>query len=394
MRLYISVLLTLLCFCACSGVTSETLAEAPAETEIETEISGYGLAEIQASVLPQIPEEAEDEPVETETASEPDEPNEPETPGEIDYNVIKPNESGNIMVIMYHGLSDGNNKYDRSERDFINDLNVLYNQGYHLISMKDLTEGNISTPAGCTPVALTFDDGKSSAFSMIEQDGELVPSPGCMVDIINRFCEEHPDFGKAGAFYIMGRGGEAFSGAGTLAERFNYLIGNGFELGNHTWSHGQLSNMNAARIQEEIGKLDRLIRENSDGFIPNTLTYPYGLRPKASLRQYVLEGSYNGEEYAYAWGIREAPSNITANPFHVAFDRLNVPRVRATDDSNAEYDVQDLGYFLRFYQNNPERRFISDGDPNRISVPESLKHLINPEAIGERELFIYGETAP
>jgi peptidoglycan/xylan/chitin deacetylase (PgdA/CDA1 family) len=356
----------------------------------EEKIESEGLAKI----LPPEPgayEEQTDSPDAADNGEQllvPEPSDEPHAPEPIDYQTIRPDESGNIMIIMYHGLVEKTTTYDRSPADFINDLQTLYDQNYRLISVSDLANGHITTPAGYTPVALTFDDGKTSTFSMMEQDGVLIPTPGCMVDILNRFCEEHPEFGKAAAFYINGDN-DAFSGSGTLAERLAYLLDAGYELGNHTWSHATLNKLDAAGVQREVGRLDQLIRDLVPGYVPNILSYPFGIRPTEALRKYALEGVYEDRAYSYIWGMREGQSNVTANPFHIKFDPWNVPRVRASDDSTPAEAVQDFWFELRNYEKNPNRRYISDGDPSRVSVPESQADKIDPDALGGRELFVY-----
>ncbi|MCL2664740.1 MAG: polysaccharide deacetylase family protein [Defluviitaleaceae bacterium] len=311
-----------------------------------------------------------------------------EEPAEIDYFAVKPDESGNIMIIMYHGITDENTpSYDRSTEGFLQDLNTLYSQGYRLISMSDLINNRISVEAGCTPVVLTFDDGRSSAFSLVETEDGLRVKPGCAVDLLLKFCGDHPDFGLAASFYINYYS-EPFQGGGTVAERLNFLTAIGFEIGNHTYSHIQLNELDAIGIQEEIGRMDAWIKELT-GTAPVALSYPFGIRPVSDLREVALNGSHGGIDYSYPIGLREGQSIVTANPAHVQFDPLNAPRVRGTDSSTSDNEVQDLGYFLRFYERNPNRRYISDGNPLRVAVPAGSKNLIDPDKLQGAELFVY-----
>lgn len=391
-------MIPLLLLTACMNDAQPTGMESTAAVETETPPPAGDGAEV-TSLSSAAPSEEAPDTSETNSYEPPASPEalndntEPEpplaVPIEIDYEQVKPNESGNIMIIMYHGLSGSNpEKYDRKTSDFINDLQTLYDQGYRLIALNDLMDGHITVAAGYTPVVLTFDDGKNTAFSLARQEEAWVPVSGCAVDIIEQFFAEHPDFGKAATFFVNGSK-DPFAGQGTLAERFAYLLDNGYEIGNHTYSHTELNGLNAAQIQEQIGRVDQTIRTLCPGYVPRALTYPYGIRPKESLRAYALDGEYDGQAYHYDWGLREGQSIISANPFHVAFDPLNAPRVRGTDDTTPEYDVQDFGYFLRYYENHPERRYISDGDPNRVSVPEVNAQNINETALGGRELYVY-----
>jgi len=297
-------------------------------------------------------------------------------------NCLKPNEAGQIMVIMYHGISSEgrNNDLERSAWAFRNDLEKLYERDYRLIKLEDLISGNIDIPAGKTPVILTFDDGERSAFSLVEGEAGLEPSPNCAVGIINEFCREFPDFGKAAVFYINAYK-EPFYGAGSVEERFNYLIENGFELGNHTYSHVNISKLNKDQIEEELEKLDSYVNKYLPDYNMQSFCYPYGERPcDDRLKPYVL----NGRGYSYEIALKAGPTGTAGMPWHIDFDRLNFPRVRGTD-----YAKYDLGWYIKYYDNNPHLRYVSDGNRDVISVPESYGDKIDEDKIGGRKLNIY-----
>ncbi|NLK97852.1 MAG: polysaccharide deacetylase family protein [Epulopiscium sp.] len=304
---------------------------------------------------------------------------------EIDYQKVRPNELGHIMIIMYHGIVESNppSPYQRTVEGLKEDLKYLYENGYRPISMRDYIDNNISVEAGCTPVILTFDDGISSSFSLIEENGELKPTPDSAVDIMNRFYEEHPDFGRHAVFYINGDN-DPFAGAGTFKERVEYLINNGYEVSNHTYSHAHLSKLGAEEIQEQIGKVDQMIKEALPGYILDSFSYPFGERPKEELRHLIEKGSYNSKEYSYKIGLREGPSGPFVPINHIKFDSLNVPRVRGSRGEEG-----DLGWYLEYYEKHPEYRYISDGNPNRIAIPKSEEENVNKDNLGDKELYVY-----
>ena len=303
---------------------------------------------------------------------------------------VFPNEVGEIMILVYHGLHEENpGPYDRLTEDFWNDLQALYDKGYRLISMEDLVNNNITTAAGYTPVVLSFDDGSPSAFSLMEdEEGNLVPVPGTAVYIISAFYEKNPDFGRTAIFFINGQP-EPFRGAGTMEERFAFLIDNGFELGNHSYTHGNFSRMNAQRLQRDIGLMNQFILRYANGFEPLVLAYPFGIRPRVSLRGYALEGEYNGIGYSYAWALRVGNTGVPAVPHHIHFDPSNVSRVVASDQSTDSYVVPDLWHLLRRFERHPYLRFISDGDPDVITVPRHLANYVNLDSLGDKQLVIY-----
>lgn len=296
-----------------------------------------------------------------------------------------PNEAGDLMIIMYHKIVDypTSSNLERNADDFKNDLQRLYDEGYRLISIKDLINNDINIENGYTPVVLTFDDGWSTAFSLTDKAGELVPRENCGVDIINKFTEEHPDFGKAAVFYINGYL-EPFKGAGTLEERFRYLLDNGYELGNHTYSHSNLSKLSGTEIQNEIVSLDLYVKYVIPDAEMLSFCYPYGIRPKEDMRELALNGEYTEKAYSYQWALRAGPSNASAVPNHIKFDPLNIPRVRGTNN-----EKMDLWWFLDYYKENPHLKYVSDGDPKTISVPKGNENLVNKDNLGDKNLNLY-----
>ena len=317
------------------------------------------------------------------TGSEPVETIFPEIT-DIDYTAVRPYEVGQIMIIMYHGLvkTEAEEKiYQRSIDNFKNDLQTFYDRGFRLISMKDWLDNNISTPAGYTPLILTFDDGKSTSFSLEYADGKLRPSKDCAVDIMIKFYEEHPDFGNTAMFFINQ---SPFKGEGTLEEKFKFLLDHGYEIGNHTMNHRQLSKMNAVEIQNEIGGIDRLIKENAPGYKPCAISYPYGERPLKALHELILNGVWEGGAYQYRAAVSVGQSGSPSAVNRIGFDPINVPRVRGSNNQET-----DMGWMLKQYESKPELRYISDGNPGRIAVPRQFAGNVDTDSLNGKELFLY-----
>jgi len=300
---------------------------------------------------------------------------------EIDYQQIQPNEIGHIMVVMYHGIMD-NPPYHRTEEDFWKDLKYMYDHNYRPISIQDYVKQNITIEAGYTPIVLTFDDGLPSTFSLIEENGELKADPHCAVGIMERFSETYPDFKARATFYINGH--DPFEGAGSVKDRFEYLIERGYDISNHTDTHADLASLNAEEIQKEIGKVDAMIKGILTDYSMDTFSYPFGKRPKEELRKWIGAGSYEGHEYTYQMAFREGPSGPFVPPIHTQFEFYNVPRVRGSEGAEG-----DLWWYFDFYEKNPKQRYISDGNPNRIAVPEGKESNIQVEALQGKEIYTY-----
>jgi len=305
---------------------------------------------------------------------------------EIDYEVVKPNELGHIMVVMYHGLTEETSKnvYRRKIEDFKNDLKYFHENDYVLTPMSEFVSGKINVPAGKTPIVLTFDDGLNTAFTMEEVDGELKVKEDTAVDIINKFAEENEGFRKACMFYVNGDN-NPFQGAGEVKDRFEYLVANGYEVSNHTYSHADLETLNAEDVQKEIGLVDKMIKDNlGEDYAVNTLSLPFGKRPVEENKKYILNGSNEGHEFSYKIAFRAGPSAPYRPYYHIGYDDLNAPRARGNSTEDG-----DLGYYLKYYEKHPEKRYISDGNPNRLSIPEGYEEYLNVDKLKDIEIYTY-----
>ncbi|MFT9498276.1 hypothetical protein, partial [Anaerosolibacter sp.] len=122
---------------------------------------------------------------------------------EIDLQVVKPNEAGQIMVLMYHAIGEPEAEFTRTPENLRKDLQYFYENGYRPISLQDYLSGNITTEAGYTPIVLTFDDGWQNNFSLIQDTkGDWIIDPNSAVAILEKFNEEHPDFPLEATFFV------------------------------------------------------------------------------------------------------------------------------------------------------------------------------------------------
>ena len=49
-----------------------------------------------------------------------------------------------------------------------------------------------------------------------------------------------------------------------------------------------------------------------------------------------------------------------------------------------------MHWFLDHYDENPEYRFVSDGNPYTVSVPRELLHNVNMDSLGDKTLLVDG----
>jgi len=312
---------------------------------------------------------------------------EKQVPPVIDLKEVKPNEAGRIMVVMFHNFIEkyekGDKAYTTTFSEFEKLLDTLYTSGYRLISLSDYLTGNISVPAGCIPMVFTFDDGTSGQFNLIEENGTFKVNPKSAVGILEEFNKTHPDFGLKGTFFIN-LGNQTFGSVGTLKQRLEYLVGMGFELGNHTYSHINLKEdgKTAAIIQEEIGKNQKKMHELIPGYDFVAFSLPYGA-PAKELTQYVIKGEFEGTKYENP-AIMEVGWDPAPSPFSTKFDPYSTHRVRASGITPVD---QDLAWWLKNMKR--DNQYVSDGNPDTVAIPESYLEYVNLEMVGDRKLLTY-----
>lgn len=309
-----------------------------------------------------------------------------ESAPQIDLSKVKPNEAGRIMVVMFHNFVEtyksGDKDYTTTFKAFGELLDTLYESGYRLTSLNDYINNDIKTAAGYKPMVFTFDDGTAGQFSLVEENGILTADRQCAVGIMEEFNKTHPDFGLEGTFFVN-LGDNTFAGKGTLSERLKYLIDKGFEIGNHTYTHINLKKTkDAATVQKEIGENQKKMYELVSGYKFNAFSLPYGL-PTKELQQFVIKGEYDGVEYENH-GIMEVGWDPALSPVNVKFNPLSIHRVRASGIVPVDAD---LAWWLK--QEKKDSQYVSDGNPETITVPEAKAGTVDKGKLGGRKLVIY-----
>lgn len=304
----------------------------------------------------------------------------------IDLNVVKPDESGKIMVVMFHNFVDAYKKGDKDYTTTFNDfrtlLQTLYDSGYRLISLSDYMSGSISTPAGFIPMVFTFDDGTAGQFNLVEENGKVSVNRQSAAGIMEEFNGIHPDFGLKGTFFVN-LGDNTFTGKGTVSERLKYLIDKGFEIGNHTYTHINLKKAKTAdEIQKEIGGNQKKMYELIPGYAFTAFSLPYGL-PSKELQQYVEKGEFEGVKYLNK-GIMEVGWDPSLSPYSGKLNLLSIHRVRASGIVPVN---SDLAWWLK--EMKRDKQFVSDGDPSTVTVPKGKETLLDTQRLQGRTLITY-----
>ena len=298
------------------------------------------------------------------------------------YREKKVNELGNVPIMMYHGIIDteetqytgGNvdkNGYNRMAKSFREDLEFYYKSGYRMIRLNDYINGIIDVPLGYSPIILTFDDGDKNNFNVLgkNSDGTLQIDPNCAIGILEEFKKKYPDFNVTATFFVMDG---IFNQSAYNEDILNYLVENGYDVGNHTTIHPDFTTIGTAKTQEVVGKMYQKL----DSLLPNKyvkiVALPYGSPYKKDHENfsYILKGTYNDYSYETESTLRVG-WEPELSPFNKDFDKTFLKRCRAYDNDGKEFDIKMV------FTNLEKNRYISDGDKDTIVIKESSESKIN-----------------
>lgn len=280
---------------------------------------------------------------------------------------LAPNELGDVPVLMFHQIRpDPQSEYDITPDDFHAVLERLYREGYRPVTASDLVAGRLDVPKGTTPVVLTFDDGTVSQ-AALREDGSI--DPASAAGMLIEFAKGHPGFEPAATFYVNR---DPFAAGDRTAALLQALLGQGFEIGNHTRDHLNLGELGPRQVQEQFVAQQRIIRELAPDATIETMALPFGVLPDRP--GLAVKGTWDGESYRFK-GVMLVGAEPAASPYSTSWDAAGIPRVRATLDSSLEYGFV---YWFDRLAERPQLRYVSDGDPDRITVPADRRGEVAP----------------
>ena len=287
------------------------------------------------------------------------------------------NELGRVMILEYHKIDHPEGRWTRTPVNFRADLQRLWEKGYRLVALTDLLDGKIDVPAGMTPVVLTFDDSSPGQFRYLEKNGAVEVDPDSAVGILEALAREHPEFGRKATFYVLPAAdppNRLFNQPAYEEQKLRYLVSRGFEIGNHTLWHANLSRYGEETVRKQLAQAQERIQRHVPGYRPRTLALPMGAYPREI--GWAVRGSINGTSYEHD-AILMVSGGAAPSPFSKTFDPLRLNRIQALEP--------ELSSWLGYFDKHPEARFVSDGDPRTVAVPKGKKDEVrNPLPQGLR----------
>ena len=282
---------------------------------------------------------------------------------------LKPNELGWIPILLYHHFGPVPDDLTRTPEQFLGDLQWLYDNDFYVVNVGDYIDNTMEIPAGKRPVMLTFDDSGISQFSLAPlPNGQLAIGEDSAVAILETFFSEHPDFGRGGHFAILPDRAFAWPDAWDQQQysgaKLNWLVQNGYELGNHTLDHANLAELSVDEIHYQLAEAELYTREK---FIADArldiVTLPYGGYPMGGDDTVFKGFHYEGEFFEYA-GVLLVGANPAVSTLSKSYDPYAIPRIQA-------YDAE-LENWFGFIEENPGIMYVSDGNPDTVTVPSNL----------------------
>lgn len=284
---------------------------------------------------------------------------------------FSPNELGRVMVLEYHLIGYPEDRWRRTPENFRKDMQMLYDNNFYPVSVHAIASGELDVPAGKTPFAMTFDDSSAGQFRYIEKDGNLVIDPNCALGIMEDFKKKYKDFPLTATFYVLPAIKPTlrlFAQPEYKKQKLEWLQKNGYEIGNHTWYHAQLSKLSDTEAQKHLAMFVKEIREFIPDYEVKSLALPLGMHAKN--RSLEESGEFEGIRYKHE-SVMLVGSATSVSPYSKKFNKLGIQRVQA-----GEHTENPENFMKSQIKHNT--RFVSDGDSKTISAPDALKDEINP----------------
>lgn len=325
----------------CGTEQSATTERGPCVTEDAGELAALPAGESRGGVTPSVPSSV-DSP-ETATAGH-----------------LPPNEAGQILVLEYHLIGEPGGRWTRTPEEFRADVTRLIAEDYYPINLIDLALGRIDVPLGKSPVVLTFDDSSS---------GQCRYSPAGMVDeasacgILIDAARTHPeDWRTRATFFVLIEvdvpDRELFGQPEWTQRKLNELVQMGFEIGSHTVSHIPLGGASDETIRKQLAEAEATIERLIPDYEVRSLSLPMGSYP--ANERLLRSGDWQGQSYDLQAAV-EVAGGPSPSPHAAAFDPFHIRRTQVFGG--------ELDYWLDYFGEHPELRYVSDGHPETVAIP-------------------------
>lgn len=294
------------------------------------------------------------------------------------------NELGRIPILMYHAFvfdEENTDDWTLTFDQFREQLDWLVANDFVMVGMNSVLTRDFDVPAGKKPVILTFDDASGGQFRLQQSaDGGLEINPDTAVAILEEYRQAYPEFAGPAFFAVLPDWCFTFpddNDPSTCEERLAWLIDRGYEIGNHTMEHLNLTDAPLDEVVYQVHGPTQWFGERISG--PNNLTdvlvLPYGAYPaQDDIRAMLFDGfQVEGGVFAPTL-ILEVGASPARSPFHIEWTP-NLSRYNTAPDIFWQWaESMDSGETVVF---------VSDGDAGTVTIPEGWEEALNQDLVTE-----------
>ncbi|HYH12503.1 MAG TPA: polysaccharide deacetylase family protein, partial [Thermomicrobiales bacterium] len=310
---------------------------------------------------------------------------------------VRPNELGGVPIIMYHAFVHdiaSTDEWTLTFDQFREQLDWFRENDFVMVGMQSMIDGRFDVPAGKRPIILTFDDSSAGQFGLQEAPGGgYEVKPDTAVGVLEEYARQYPEFAGPAFFAVLPW--NCFESEGdpsSCEERLNWLIDHGYEVGNHTYDHVDMTDVSSEFFAESIGSMKQWINERipqGPGNLSDVLVMPFGAFPDRDLhpdqRSWLAEGFWYMGEPVNLDLVLAVNGGPAFSPYSVSFYPAETFRIAS------EPGV--LGYWQEQITSGESLIFESDGDPDTVTVPASYQDAVDTGKLQSKglELRVYAD---
>ena len=163
-----------------------------------------------------------------------------------------------VPILMYHEISEVNNPWCVSPSDFEKQMQYLKEQGYQTITLKELNSG-VKEQRETTSkfVAITFDDARKGVYTYAGPILDKLKFKAT-VYLVPLWLEHNCN--------LPSENYSEFMSWPELKE----LVGKGWEIGSHSWSHLNLTTLDQKQLIEELTKMPNSVYNDGERLLFTT----------------------------------------------------------------------------------------------------------------------------
>jgi peptidoglycan/xylan/chitin deacetylase (PgdA/CDA1 family) len=298
-----------------------------------------------------------------------------------------PNELGRIPILMYHAFvldPEHTDEWTLTLDQFRDQLDWLRESDFVMVGLNSVIHRNLDIPAGKRPVILTFDDSSAGQFGLHESAaGGFEVDPDSAVGVLEAYRNQYPDFVGPAFFAVLPFNCFASSDdPSTCEERLRWLVDHGYEVGNHTNGHQNLTDVSDERLGNEIMSAKQWIDERIDGpnNLSNVLVLPYGAYPADDRqKQALFTGFRHHGGLVRPTLVIEVSGGTAASPYSTRWE-VSLGRYNT--------DPATFQYWADQFSSGETQVYVSDGDPNVLTVRSGWEEYVDMELLAEDSLVL------